>query len=104
MVTPGQKDSLESLRLFGERHHSASRLTQHQIKILSLIARGKKSNEVAEKMGISKRTVDFHLTLICLELKVNSEKRATRQKMIRTAREMGFLPFEAPEKNFPLAL
>ncbi|MFN3691238.1 MAG: LuxR C-terminal-related transcriptional regulator, partial [Fimbriimonadales bacterium] len=40
------------------------RLTKREIEVLSLIAQGRSSQEVADALFVSKRTVDFHLANI----------------------------------------
>jgi len=56
-----------------------SRLTQvatlndHEIKVLTWVARGKTSAEIAVKLCISKRTVDFHVD--CARVKLHATTR-----------------------------
>jgi len=40
--------------------NSSVRLTQRQVEVLKLIVAGLTSKEIAERMGVSKRTVDGH--------------------------------------------
>jgi DNA-binding CsgD family transcriptional regulator len=55
------------------------RLTPAEIKVLSLIAEGMTSKEVAEKLFLSKRTIDFHLANIYDKLQVNNRIQALRE-------------------------
>lgn len=60
------------------------RLTKREIEILSLIAQGHSSQEAADTLIVSKRTVDFHLSNVFEKLRVNNRVQA-----IRVAREIG---------------
>jgi DNA-binding CsgD family transcriptional regulator len=66
------------------------RLTKREIEVLSLIAQGRSSQEVADALFVSKRTVDFHLANIYEKLNVNN-----RVKAFRRAAQMGLIPVEA---------
>ena len=63
------------------------RLTNTEVRVLSLIARGASSHDVAEHMFVSKRTIDFHLANIYEKLHVHN-----RISAIRRARSFGLLP------------
>lgn len=65
------------------------RLTPTEVKVLSLIAQGHSSKEAAEKLVVSKRTVDFHLANIYDKLQVNNRVQA-----LRMAGRLGLIPFE----------
>jgi len=65
------------------------RLTPTEVKVLSLIAQGHTSQEAADKMVVSKRTVDFHLANIYQKLQVNNRVQA-----LRAATRLGLIPFE----------
>ena len=65
------------------------RLTPTEIKVLSLIGRGFSSKEAAERLIVSKRTVDFHLANIYEKLLVNNRVQA-----LRAATRLGLIPFE----------
>jgi DNA-binding CsgD family transcriptional regulator len=65
------------------------RLTPTEVKVLSLIAQGHTSQEAADRMVVSKRTVDFHLANIYQKLQVNNRVQA-----LRAATRMGLIPFE----------
>lgn len=65
------------------------RLTPTEIKVLSLIAQGHSSKEAAEKLVVSKRTVDFHLANIYDKLQVNNRVQA-----LRAATRYGLIPFD----------
>jgi len=65
------------------------RLTKREIEVLSLIAQGHSSKEAADKLYVSKRTVDFHLANIYDKLQVNNRVQA-----FRAATRLGMIPFE----------
>lgn len=69
------------------------RLTKREIEVLSLIAQGLSSKEVADALFVSKRTVDFHLANIYDKLQVNNRVQA-----FRMATRLGLIPFE-PQFN-----
>lgn len=66
--------------------HRADSLTPAEVRVLTGIAAGKSSREVAEQLFISKRTVDFHLASIFRFLGVGNRIQA-----INAARERGLL-------------
>lgn len=70
-------------------HHGGVRLTPTEIKVLSKIALGYSSQEVADTLVCSKRTVDFHLGNIYDKLQVKNRVQALRE-----ATRMGLIPFE----------
>lgn len=47
-------------------------LTSRELEILKLVVTGLRSKEIAENLGISKRTVDYHIGNILLKLEVKS--------------------------------
>lgn len=61
-------------------------LTEREREVLELIALGYASKEAAEKLFVSKRTVDFHLANIYDYLGVNN-----RMQAIRNARQRGLI-------------
>lgn len=63
------------------------RLTPTEVKVLSLIAQGYSSKEAAEKLVVSKRTIDFHLSRIYRKLGVNNRVAA-----LRFATRLGLIP------------
>lgn len=81
MAMPGTTRSIESPR--------GVRLTPTEVKVLSLIAQGHSSQEAADRMVVSKRTVDFHLANIYQKLQVNNRVQA-----LRAATRLGLIPFE----------
>jgi DNA-binding CsgD family transcriptional regulator len=56
-------------------------LTKREAEVLSLIAEGMSSQEVADKMYISKRTVDFFLANIYEKLQVHNRLQAVLSAM-----------------------
>lgn len=65
----------------------AVRLTKREVQILLLIAQGHTSQEVADDLFLSTRTVGFHLTNIYEKLEVSNRIHAFR-KAIR----LGLIP------------
>lgn len=53
-------------------------LTAREVEILRLVAQGMSDAQVAEKLVISPRTVNWHLTSIYSKIQVNSRSAATR--------------------------
>jgi len=72
-----------------EGAQGAVRLTKREIEVLSLIAQGFSSQEAAQNLVVSKRTVDFHLANVYDKLQVNNRVQA-----FRAATRMGLIPFE----------
>jgi DNA-binding CsgD family transcriptional regulator len=56
-------------------------LTGREVEVLSLVARGLTNEQVAEKLFISPRTVNSHLTSIYAKIGVTSRSGATRYAM-----------------------
>jgi len=77
-----------------ERHASAAalELTERERQVLSAVARGERSKEIALHLGISERTVKAHLASIYNKLGVDSRAGA-----IATAVQRGWLPSHAAE-------
>lgn len=65
------------------------RLTPTEVRVLSLIAQGHSSQEAADKMVVSKRTVDFHLANVYQKLQVKNRVQA-----LRVASRLGLIPFD----------
>lgn len=65
------------------------RLTPTEAKVLSLVAEGHTSKEVADRLVISKRTVDFHLANIYDKLQVSNRVQA-----LWAATRLGLILFE----------
>lgn len=65
------------------------RLTPTEVRVLSLIAQGYSSREAADRLVVSKRTVDFHLANIYDKLNVKNRVQA-----LRSATRLGLIPFE----------
>ncbi len=66
------------------------KLTKREVEVLSLVIEGHPSKEVADKLFVSKRTVDFHLANIYDKLQVTNRVQAFRQ-----ATRLGLIPSEA---------
>lgn len=61
-------------------------LTATELRVLKLVATGLSSKEVADKLELSKRTVDFHLGNVYDKLAVGNRLQATNK-----ARALGLL-------------
>ena len=55
------------------------KLTKREVEVLTLVIEGQSSKEVAEKLYVSKRTVDFHLANIYDKLNVTNRVQAFRE-------------------------
>ncbi len=65
------------------------RITRREIQVLTLISQGLTAAEAAEKLIISKRTVDSHESKIRLKLRAKNRVQA-----VRAAVRFGLIPFE----------
>ena len=65
------------------------RLTQRETQILSLVAQGHSSQAVADRLVVSKRTVDFHLANVYDKLNAKNRVQA-----FLAASRLGLIPSE----------
>lgn len=65
------------------------RLSERELEVLELMGFGFTSQEAANQLCVSKRTVDFHLSNVYDKLGVKN-----RMQALRLASRAGFLPFE----------
>lgn len=72
-------DSMEVSTLSPGDLEALSRLTDREREILRLIFEGLCSNEVAQTLSVSKRTVDFHLARAYVKLGVSNRFQAFRR-------------------------
>lgn len=70
-----------------QRARPGTRPTRREIEVLALAARGLDSQEIADELFVSKRTVDFHLWNAYQRFGV---KR--RMQAVNAARERGLIP------------
>lgn len=56
-------------------------LSKREKEVLKLIAFGCSTIEVAEKLFVSKRTIDYHLNLAYEKLQVNNRLQAKKRAM-----------------------
>ena len=56
---------------------AASRLTGRELEVLRLVATGKTNKAIAERLGLSEKTVDRHVSNIFVKLDVPSRAAAT---------------------------
>ncbi|ETT32935.1 MULTISPECIES: response regulator transcription factor [unclassified Paenibacillus] len=76
----------ERSKIAGARDTEPVNLTDKELLILQLVARGFKSKEIAFDMGVTERTIKSHLTNIYSKLGVESRAQA-----VATAIEQGIL-------------
>ena len=82
----------------GNAHPSRPiRLTKREVEVLNLISQGFSSKHAAERLYVSKRTVDFHLANIYDKLQVNNRVQA-----FRAATRLGLIPFEPTATTIPI--
>jgi DNA-binding NarL/FixJ family response regulator len=78
---------LQMLGLRGPRQSTAENpagLTDREIDVLTLLTLGISNAEIAERLTVSKRTVDHHVAAILRKLDVGNRRLAARR-----ARELG---------------
>jgi DNA-binding CsgD family transcriptional regulator len=68
----------QGLREEGRDVERISKLTKREIEVLRLIAQGLSDAQVAERLVLSPRTVNAHLTSVYRKIDVNSRAAATR--------------------------
>lgn len=69
-------------------------LTKREKEVIGLVFEGKSSQEVADVLVCSKRTVDFHLSRIYDKLQVSNRVQAMRQ-----ATKLGLVDVDLGEKE-----
>ncbi len=57
-------------------HKTLSRLTEHELRVLRLVAHGLSNGQIADFLKIKERTVEFHLSQIFERLEVFSRVTA----------------------------
>ena len=57
-------------------HSSKDLLSQREREVLFLLARGLSNKEMANRMGLSTRTIDRHIASMFMKMQVNSRTRA----------------------------
>lgn len=62
---------------------SPARLTARELDVLKLLTAGLTNREIAERLGLSSRTVDAHLRSIYGKISVASRSAATRYAVVR---------------------
>jgi hypothetical protein len=73
------------------------RLTKREVEVLNLISQGLSSKHTAERLYVSKRTVDFHLANIYEKLKVTN-----RMQAFNVATNLGFIQDPAEDDDVEL--
>lgn len=57
-------------------HNTSANLTEHELRILRLVAHGLTNGQIAGFLKIKERTVEFHLSQIFQRLEVSSRTAA----------------------------
>jgi DNA-binding NarL/FixJ family response regulator len=57
-------------------HEKVPQLTEHEIRVLRLVAHGLTNNQIAGFLKIKRRTVEFHLNQVFKRLEVSSRTAA----------------------------
>lgn len=68
---------------FRERRGERAPLTQRQLECLRWISEGKSSTDIGAILGISGRTVDYHVAEICSRLGVRTRMQAVAKAIQR---------------------
>lgn len=80
-------DIVFNSKFFSEKK-STPNITKRELEILQLVVDGCKNREIAEKLSIAERTVEFHKQNIYLKLEVNNSvdlvKKAFRSNLVPT--------------------
>jgi DNA-binding CsgD family transcriptional regulator len=63
-----------------------AKITSKQLQCIAWVSQGKSSVDVGALLGISRRTVDGHITILCARLGVR-----TRVQAVLVMRDLGFL-------------
>ncbi|MDT7946361.1 MAG: LuxR C-terminal-related transcriptional regulator, partial [Cyanobacteriota bacterium PSP.bin.10] len=68
----------------GTDYHSADLLSERELQVIELIAAGLTNQDIAERLEISKRTVDNHISNI-----LSKTRTANRVALVRWALQWG---------------
>lgn len=71
-----REGNLKKSKTKGSESLARPRITRRELEILRLIAQGNSSKQAAEKLYISKRTVDYHLANVYIKLRVSNRVQA----------------------------
>ncbi len=77
--------------LFYSKNGDRGALSDREMEVLTFVAEGFTSKEVAGKLNVSKSTVDFHLENVYKKLKVKNRLQA-----VRVALREGILDVKTP--------
>jgi DNA-binding NarL/FixJ family response regulator len=78
-MPPGECHHLNAM----EKYREVVGLTRHQSAVASLVASGLSNNEIAVALGISVKTVEYHLGRVYSKLEVRSRTQLTRRMIER---------------------
>ena len=63
----------------GERRCAPGRLTARELEVLGLVAQGLHNGEIADRLYLSQRTVDTHVSAILRKLDVRTRSHASAE-------------------------
>ena len=78
---------LQSAKTFSAKHEPGPQLTPREVEALTLVARGKRTADIAKTLNVSERTVNFHVVNAMHKMHV-----ATRAEAAVRASMLGVLP------------
>lgn len=87
-VAAGCQVLSDALRRATEHLTPVDPLTARELQVLRLVTAGRRNAEIAEELGISLKTVEFHIGNVLAKLGVRS-----RAEAIQATRELGLLDF-----------
>lgn len=67
-----------ALAMEGERDSTKLRLSQRQKDVLILVAKGNKYREIADRFGVSERTIKYYMKMILQRLHMKNRSQAVR--------------------------
>jgi DNA-binding NarL/FixJ family response regulator len=87
----------------GESPVPTDKLTNRELEVLQLLARGMRNKEMATKLSVSERTINFHLTNIYQKLQVSGRtealSKALEQRLIASPWGQGLSPSESRSRG-----
>lgn len=86
MVRAIARERSASRCTLGEESESAERPTSRELAVLRQVAEGLRNREVAERLAVTERTVEYHLTNVLGKLDASCRTQA-----VRLAREKGWI-------------
>lgn len=62
--------------------NNSRKLSRRQVECLEMVARGKTSAEIANAMGVSRRTIDHYVADTCVRLGVRNRTQAVAKAIV----------------------